>query len=74
VQNQLLQSFGRKQREAFDQGKVAQKTQTANVRKDIQDLISIMISKFSPAEAKSKQRLEQIRSFLLHKASVMKTQ
>jgi len=63
VQNQLLQSFGRKQREAFDQGKVAQKTQTANVRKDIQDLISIMISKFSPAEAKSKQRLEQIRSF-----------
>ena len=63
VQNQLIQSFGRKQREAFDQGKVAQKTQTANVRKEIQDLISIMISKFSPSEAKSKQRLEQIRSF-----------
>ena len=63
LKTQLIGAVTTLQQQEFEKGKVAQKTQTADTRNDIQELISIMISKFSPAEAKSKQRLEQIRSF-----------
>ena len=59
VETQLIQAFGRKQREAVDQ----YKTKTADLKKGIQDLISQLITKFSPTEANDPTRLEQIRSF-----------
>jgi len=59
IETQLIQSFGRKQREAVDQ----YKTKTADLKKGIQDLISKLITKFSPSEANDPTRLEQIRSF-----------
>ena len=67
VKTQIIDATVKLKQQEFEKGKVAQKTQTANIKNDIQELISIMISKFSPTEAKSQKRLEQIRSFFTTK-------